>query len=301
MSSLTQRKFRGISPQQALQRLCETVEENELTEQVKQEVIQELVETWEHGRAVNVNYAQDKAAVAGAAVNEQAVIEYLQARAQALCEKGLLDEEGMHAILTGRLQRRDSAYKDIENAVNAHWPPRKQKDHSETSLTDKDEKELQRNPIYEITNSTDHISESGRNFRGRRATIVALGDAFSQAYENIINQKSKWTEYKDFETFNRKVETKPVSQEHENTEQTPVKAFKDMLDNSTQTPPICKIKWEEKEDIGRRNSSFPEYKTDRRMTQSLPFTNNNRMEEMAASGIQRSKKSKKETLCCSIQ
>jgi len=46
----------------------------------------------------------------GYLVNEKAVIEYLQARAQALCDMGLLDEQGMQAILQGRLQKRDSAY-----------------------------------------------------------------------------------------------------------------------------------------------------------------------------------------------
>ncbi|GJQ12389.1 hypothetical protein GpartN1_g4180.t1 [Galdieria partita] len=169
-----------VSPSPALRKLCETNDENELTEQVKQEVIQELVDTWEFGRAVNVNYTLDKAAVAGAAVNEKAVVEYLQARAQSLCDMGLLDEQGMHAILQGRLQKRDSAYEDIENAVNAHWPPRKRK--SSNQQTEATTDDLQQLSMDDITNK---ITPS-KSHKDRRATIMALGDAFTQAYDNII-------------------------------------------------------------------------------------------------------------------
>jgi len=59
--SLSPQHVAHISPSPALRKLCEANDdENEPTEQVKQEVIQELVETWEFGRAVNVNYTLDK-------------------------------------------------------------------------------------------------------------------------------------------------------------------------------------------------------------------------------------------------
>lgn len=148
-----------------------------------------MVETWEFGRAVNVNYTLDKAAVAGAAVNEKAVIEYLQARAQALCDMGLLDEQGMQAILQGRLQKRDSAYEDIENAVNAHWPPRKRKTQSK-EMNPVAASEQPQSSMEDITNKVP-LSSSIYKKDNRRATIMALGDAFSQAYDNIIYQQKQ--------------------------------------------------------------------------------------------------------------
>ncbi|GJD06302.1 hypothetical protein Gasu2_07270 [Galdieria sulphuraria] len=176
------KQLQHVSPSPALRKLCEANDENEPTEQIKQEVIQELVETWEFGRAVNVNYTLDKAAVAGAAVNEKAVVEYLQARAQALCDMGLLDEQGMHAILQGRLQKRDSAYEDIENAVNAHWPPKKR--NTTSKEMEPVANALPQPSIGDITNKMN----PPKSYKDRRATIMALGDAFSQAYDNIIYQ-----------------------------------------------------------------------------------------------------------------